>query len=69
MLRGTVSTVNEVNYEVTDVLGRTILSGKTTPQKGIIEQQINIGDVASGTYLLQVKTDTGNETFHFVVGK
>ena len=69
ILRGTVSTVNEVNYEVTDVLGRTILSGKTTTQKGIIEQQINIGDVASGTYLLQVKTDSGNETFHFVVGK
>ncbi len=69
VLRGTVNTTNDISYEVVDMLGRSLATGKTTPKNGLIEQQINIGDVAPGTYLLQVTTVIGIETFHFVVGK
>jgi len=70
-LSGTLANVtnNEVNYQVVDMLGQVVYSGKTTPQNGKIKVQITLGDLASGSYMLRVNTDNSSETFHFVIGK
>ena len=57
----------EVTLEVTDMLGRTVYTGNTIPQNGAIKAEIKLGNQASGSYLLRVNTETGTQTFHFVV--
>ena len=71
-LSGKLSTTSgkDVSLEIADMLGRTVYTGHTTPQHGEIREEIKLGnDVAAGTYLLRVNTETGVETFHFVIGK
>ncbi len=71
ILTGTLASGSnaEVGLEVSDMLGQVVYTGKTIPQGGKIHQQISLGSLASGSYLLRVKTDNGSETFHFVIGK
>ncbi len=68
-LSGTVSTSQggDVSLDVTDMLGRVVYSGKTTPVNGSIRQQIVLSGLSAGSYLLRVGTETGNEIFHVVV--
>ena len=71
-LSGKLSTTSgkDVSLEIADMLGRTIYTGHTTPQHGEIREEIKLdNDVAAGAYLLRVNTETGVETFHFVIGK
>ena len=71
-LNGKLSTTSgkDVSLEIADMLGRIIYTGHTTPQRGEIREEIKLdNDVAAGTYLLRVNTETGVETFHFVIGK
>ena len=71
-LSGTVAAISnkEVSLEVVDMLGRTVYTGTTLPQNNAIHTDIKLGnDAAAGTYLLHVYTETGTETFHFVIGK
>ncbi len=60
---------NNVSYEVTNMLGQKIYTGSSTPQNGMIKAEISLNDVAPGSYLMRVNTGTGNETFHFVIGR
>ena len=72
VLSGTLTTGvdKDVTLEVSDMLGRTVYNGKTTPRNGAVRAEINLaGDISAGTYLLRVYTETGIQTFHFVVGK
>ena len=72
MLSGKVNTNNnkEITIEMSDMLGRTVYVVKTTPDTGQVRADIKLdADVAPGTYLLRVHTETGTETFHFVVSK
>jgi len=72
ILSGTLSSTSgkDVTLEITDMVGRTVYTGKTTPQNGTLKADINLGnDIATGTYLLRVYTESGTQTFHFVVGK
>ena len=60
----------DVTLEVTDMLGRTIYTGKTAPQNGTLKADIKLdNEIAAGTYLLRVYTESGIQTFHFVIGK
>ena len=60
----------DVTLEVTDMLGRTVYTGKATPQNGVIHADIKMdNDIAAGTYLLRVYTESETQTFHFVLGK
>ena len=71
-LSGTLSTTgnNDVTLEITDITGHTVYTGTTTPQNGAIHAEIKLDNgIAAGTYLLRVYTETGIETFHFVIGK
>ena len=72
ILTGTLNTTdnNEVDIEVSDVLGRVVYSGAARPQNGTLKEDIKLaGDIAPGNYLLRVKTATGMQAFHFVVSK
>ena len=64
-----VGTDNEVNLEVTDMLGRTVYTGKTMPSNGSIKADIKLNNEAAGSYLLRVQTETGSQAFHFVIGR
>ena len=71
-LSGTISSNSgkDVTLEVTDMLGRTIYTGKTAPQSGTLKTDIKLdNEIAAGTYLLRVYTESGIQTFHFVIGK
>ena len=61
----------EITIEMSDMLGRIIYAGKTMPDNnGIVKADVKLdGDVAAGTYMLRVHTETGTETFHFVISK
>ena len=72
MLSGKLSAADskEVSIEVSDVLGRSVYRGTATAQNGTLRAEIKLGDdVVAGNYLLRVHTDSGTETFHFVVNK
>ena len=57
----------EVELEVMDMLGRTVYAGKTMPQNGTVKADIKLDNEAAGSYLLRVNTETGTQTFHFVI--
>ncbi len=59
----------EVAYEVVNVLGQVVYNGVAVPQNGAINEQVAAGNLAAGTYMLKVNTETGNQTFHFVISK
>ncbi len=72
LLSGKINTSanNNINIEISDMLGRTIYSSKATPANGLLHEQINLGsNVADGSYLLHVNSEAGNEVFHFVIAK
>jgi len=71
-LSGTLNSTSgkDVTIEVTDMVGRTVYRGQTTPQNGTIHADIKMdNDIAAGTYLLRVYAESGTQTFHFVIGK
>ena len=51
------------------MLGRTVYTATETIQQGALRAEIKLGEEASGSYLLHVRTTTGSETFHFVVSR
>jgi len=59
----------EVDYEVVNVLGQVVYRGVASPVNGAINEQVSAGNLASGSYMLKVNTETGNQTFHFVISK
>jgi hypothetical protein len=61
---------NELNIEVTDVLGHVIYKGATVPVNGQVLEKIALGnDIAPGTYLVRIRAEQVNQTFHFVVSR
>ncbi len=70
-LSGTVdcNSCKAVNYEVINVLGQVVLSGVAIPVNGAISEQISAGSLISGSYMLRVNTETGNQIFHFVISR
>jgi hypothetical protein len=72
VLSGSVNATanNKISIEVDDMLGRMIYSGTAMPVNGILHEQITLGNnVADGSYLLHVNSESGNEVFHFVIAK
>jgi len=59
----------EVSYEMTDMLGQVVYRGVAAVANGAISEQIKPGNIAPGSYLLRVNTESGSQSFHFVVSK
>lgn len=63
------TSAKDITYEVSNMLGQVVYTGKAAPQNGMIKEQITINDLSAGSYLLRVNSENGNEVFHFVVSK
>lgn len=62
------TTDEEVSLEVTNVLGQVVYSAKVMTQNGNIDKQIQLGsNLANGMYILNLRSGTLNNVFHFVV--
>ena len=57
-----------VSMEITDMLGQTVYKKSVVAYGGKINEQIQISNtLANGVYLLNLKSDSGNRLFHFVI--
>lgn len=57
-----------VNVEITDMLGKVIYRNVILANKGVINDRLMLdGTVANGMYLINVKSEHIAKTFHFVV--
>ena len=69
-VKGTLASDNdqEVVMEVTNMLGQVVYSNKVIAQNGNINEQLQLnGNLANGMYLLNVRTASGSNVFHFVI--
>ena len=58
----------DVDISIANVLGQVVYKGRVVAAKGHISEHISIGNnLASGTYLLNISSLSGNKMFHFVV--
>jgi uncharacterized protein YjdB len=70
-VKGTLGMVTDqdVTIEVTNMLGQLLYTNVVKTAGGVIDQQVVTNSLASGSYLLNVRTESGNEVFHFVIEK
>ncbi len=71
-LSGTMASTNGemVSVDVMNVVGQKVYSGFTTVKNGNLRHEVTVGEnIAPGTYLLKVSSESETKTFHFVVGK
>lgn len=69
-VKGSLGTTadEEVEMEITDMLGQAIYKTKVMATGGMLNEQIHLGNtLANGMYLLTVRTATQNNVFHFVM--
>jgi hypothetical protein len=59
----------EVTIEVSNMLGQVVYNGKVTAQNGAINSQVQLSNVANGTYILNLRSATEQTIFHIVVEK
>ena len=71
VLSGTVNvnSNNDINIEVSDMLGHMVYRGKTTPQNGAVREQINLSNLPAGAYILHVNSEALNQVFRFIISK
>jgi trimeric autotransporter adhesin len=70
VISGTLGTnvSEEVSVEVTNMLGQVVYRGKTTANKGMLNEQVKLSNtLANGMYMLNVSTATAHKVFHFVL--
>jgi trimeric autotransporter adhesin len=61
-------TDEEVFLEVTDIIGQSVYRHSAMAKGGIIDEQVILGNtIANGTYLLSVRSQSGNRLFHIVI--
>ena len=64
------TTNEEVTVEVTDILGQVIYKNKTITQNGMINENISLnGRLDNGMYILNMRSETSNKVFHFIIEK
>jgi len=68
-VKGSLSSAadQEVTLEVTDLIGQVVYSAKANAVGGNVNEHIQIGNLANGMYLLNLRSDNENIVFHFVI--
>jgi hypothetical protein len=59
--------LGEMNYDVVDITGRIVKSGKRTAEGNFESFTVEVGDLQHGTYSLIMKTKKGYNATRFVV--
>ncbi len=68
VVKGTLEGADgEVTIEVTDMLGQVVYRGQAKAPGGKVNERIQLGGIANGMYLLNLKTAGGSRVFHIVV--
>jgi uncharacterized protein YjdB len=57
----------EIIVEVTDMLGHMVYNGKIMSVNGSINDRVQTTGLANGMYLLNLRSNTGNQVFHIVI--
>jgi hypothetical protein len=69
-VKGTLGTTidEDVTLEVVNMLGQVIYSGKAASKNGSIDESVRLNNnPANGMYILNVRSNTQNSVFHFVI--
>ncbi len=69
-IKGTLATTTDedLDVEITDMLGQVIYKNKIRSDNGKVNQQIDLGNnLANGMYILNISSGSDNKSFHFVV--
>ncbi len=70
LLSGTINATSNISTEISDMLGRVVYRNTAVAINGQIHEQITLDKkIADGAYLLHVRSDAGNEVFHFVIAR
>ena len=68
LVKGTIGTGDEeITAEVTDMLGQVVYKQQIATVNGMINEQVQLGNIANGMYLLNLHTTDGTKVFHIVV--
>lgn len=69
-LKGSLGTADdeEVTIEITDMIGQSIYTTKTTAHHGLMNETVHLGNtLANGMYILNLHSAAGNQVFHMAV--
>jgi hypothetical protein len=68
-IKGTVGTLDDetIEMEVTNMLGQVMYKNRVAVRKGIIDEQLQINNLANGPYILNIKSSGYYKALHFVV--
>jgi hypothetical protein len=69
-VKGSIGTTNneEVVLEITNMIGQVVYTGKAMTQNGNINERIQLSNtIASGMYLLSLKSASVNNVYHIVI--
>lgn len=70
VVKGTVgvNSIKEVTFEVTNMLGQSLMTRKVDVRNGEIDEQVHLADdIANGMYMLTLRSEAGSKVFHVVV--
>lgn len=70
-VKGNLGDLNDENVtmEVANMLGQTVYSNKFPVKNGMIDANLQMQNLASGSYLLNLRSSNGNYVFRFVIEK
>jgi uncharacterized repeat protein (TIGR01451 family) len=69
-IKGSINSLSDgqIAVEISDMVGQVVYSGNIKPIKGVINEQLNLsGGIASGMYILTLRTGSENKVYHFVI--
>ena len=68
-IKGTIGTINDVSVVITDMVGQIVYKSSVPVNSGKINQEIRLGSIANGMYLLEITTGAVNKFLYFAVGQ
>ncbi len=69
VIKGQVSAIEEISVEITDMLGQNVYSKVARVQNGWVNEDIKLGGLANGMYLLTLKSGGANKVVHFSISQ
>jgi len=68
-IKGSLGTIadQDVNLEITDMLGQVIYATKLKARNGNLDETVQMGHVANGMYMVTLRTGSENKVFHMVI--